>query len=93
MECGMRDVECGMWNVECGVWNVGYGTPILIPRNLVLRDSRVLDHSYFFEFLRKCHKKPHLLGEIVSKMKKIYTTFCVLLALRSYTNYVNRLND
>ena len=37
--------------------------------------------------------KPHLLGEIVSKMKKIYTTFFALLALRAYANYVDRFND
>ena len=45
--CGMWNVGCGMWDVECRVWNVGYGTPILIPRNLVLRDSWVLDRFFF----------------------------------------------
>ena len=58
VECGMRDVECGMWDVECRVWNVGYGTPKNIKRNLVLRDSWVLDRV-FFENLKKCHEKPH----------------------------------
>ena len=46
-ECGMWNVECGMWNVECGMWNVECGTPIVIPRNLLLRDSRVLDHFIY----------------------------------------------
>ena len=47
----------------------------------------------FFENWKKCHKKPDLLGEIVSKMKKIYTTFFALLALRSNTNYVSCFDD
>ena len=42
------------WNVDrvCGMWNVECGTPIIIPRNLVLRDSRVLDKSFKFAYIR-----------------------------------------
>merc|ERR1711989_119537 len=42
----MWNVECGIWNVECGIWNVECGTPIVMPRNLLLRDPRVLDQSF-----------------------------------------------
>ena len=31
------------WNAD---WNVKCGTPIIIPHNLVLRDSRVLDQGF-----------------------------------------------